>query len=102
MFRYMHAKNDAGDDNLFFFFFLCRLMVHKEGGMPKRILMEETNLKKCKPSMDLAQDRSKWSNKIHITNPTWLGQGYDDDDDYYLKIFYTNNFLKYFVSIRSE
>ena len=39
------------------------------------------DLKKCNLSKGLAQDRSEWRNRIHVADPTQLGQGFDDDDD---------------------
>ena len=50
---------------------------------PKRMWMEvvKIDLKKCNLSEDLAQNRSEWRNRIHIANPTYLGQGSNDDDD---------------------
>ena len=38
------------------------------------------NMKTCNLSEDLAQDRSYWTNKIYVADPTQLRQGFNDDD----------------------
>ena len=39
------------------------------------------DLKKCNLCKDLARDRLEWRNRIHVADPTQLGQVFDDDDD---------------------
>ena len=39
------------------------------------------DMKKYNLSDDLVQNRSKQRNKIRVVNPTWLEQGFDDDND---------------------
>lgn len=51
--------------------------------MPKRTHMEVVwiDLKKSSSlSTDMAQTRFKWKTEIMSPTPTWLEQGFDDDD----------------------
>ena len=52
----------------------------KGSGRLKRTCIEVVKIspKRCYFSEDLAQDKSKWRNKIHVADD-------DDDDDVYLK-----------------
>lgn len=40
------------------------------------------DLRKCNLPEDLAHDGSKWWNRIHVDDPTLLGQDFDDDKVY--------------------
>ena len=54
------------------------------------------DMKTCNLTEDLAQVRSKWKNRIHGANPSQLGQGLDDNDDFKISSKpNVNNFFSY-------